>query len=155
MIVGRSESITFSDYDKLTSIPAKVDTGAYRSAIHAENIYVDEGGLLHFTLFGHHPACADCATEIVTDQFSKISVSNSFGDAEERYETVFKVKIGPKVFKESFSLANRAKKIYPILLGRKLLNGRFLVDPSLSYISRNELKAKYNGLSLGDEEDDQ
>lgn len=153
MIIGRSEPITFVGYEQLAAIPAKVDTGAYRSAIHAENIHLDDAGRLHFTLFAGHPTCADCATEIVTNKFSKASISNSFGDTEERYEVTMKVKIGPKIFNGSFSLANRAKKIYPILLGRKLLNGRFLVDTAFTGISRTELKAKYN-ISLPDDEED-
>lgn len=154
MIIGRSEPLDFVGYEKLAAIPAKVDTGAYRSAVHADNIYVDDKGYLHFTLFANHPICAHCATEVVTNKFTTASISNSFGDIEERYEVALKVKIGPKVFKGSFTLANRAKKIYPVLLGRKLLNGRFLVDSSVSGISRSELKAKYNILFPNDEEDD-
>lgn len=153
MVIGRSEPITFVGYEKLLAIPAKVDTGAYRSAVHADNIYIDESGHLHFTLFANHPTCADCATELVVDKFTKASISNSFGDTEERYEVMMKVKIGSKVFNESFSLANRSKKIYPILLGRKLLNGRFIIDPSFSNISRNELKTKYGIILPSDEED--
>ena len=153
MIIGRSEPITFVGYEKLLAIPAKIDTGAYRSAVHADNIHLDDDGCLHFTLFAGHPTCADCATEVVTNKFTKTSISNSFGDTEERYEVVLKVKIGPKVFKESFTLANRAKKIYPILLGRKLLNDRFLINPAFTGISRNDLKVKYN-ISLPDDEED-
>lgn len=154
MVIGRSVPITFVGYEKLTAIPAKVDTGAYRSAVHADKIYLDDAGSLHFTLFGGHPTCVGCATEIVTDKFAKALVSNSFGDDEERYEVVLKVKVGPKVFNESFTLANRAKKIYPVLLGRKLLNGRFLIDSSYSNISRRELKEKYSIMLPDDEEDE-
>ena len=153
IIIGRSEPIAFIGYEKLATIPAKIDTGAYRSAVHADNIYLDDAGHLHFTLFGNHPTCANCATEIITDKFTKASISNSFGDTEERYEVVLKVKVGAKVFKESFTLANRSKKIYPILIGRKLLNGRFLIDPAITGISRNELKNKYN-ISLPNDEED-
>lgn len=152
-IIGRSEPIAFVGYDKLVAIPAKIDTGAYRSAVHADNIYVDDQQQLHFTLFAGHPTCGNCATEVVTDKFATTSISNSFGDTEERYEVEFKVKLGPKVFKESFTLANRVKKIYPILLGRKLLNGRFLIDPAFSGLSRSELKTKYN-ITLPDDEED-
>lgn len=152
IIIGRSEPIAFVDYQNLTEIPAKVDTGAYRSAIHADNIHTDDTGYLHFTLFANHPTCADCATDVSTNKFTKILISNSFGDTEERYEVTLKVKIGPRVFRESFTITNRSKKPYPILLGRKLLNGRFLVDPSFSSISRNELKTKHRIAIPKDEE---
>ncbi len=152
MVIGRSELIAFAGHEKLTTIPAKTDTGAYRSSVHANNIYIDDSGNLHFTLFAGHPACNNCATEIVTDKFSKISISNSFGVSEERYEVTLKVKIGPKVFKETFTLANRAKMAYPVLLGRKLLNGRFLVNPAVTGITRDELKTKFS-IHLPDDEE--
>lgn len=153
MIIGRSEPIGFVDHEKLVDIPAKVDTGAYRSAVHANNIYVDGSGYLHFALLGNHPVCPRSAVEVVTDKFTTVSISNSFGDTEQRYEVTLKVKIGPKVFKESFTLADRSKKIFPVLLGRKLLNDRFLVDSSFTGISRNKLKTKYNSYLPDDEED--
>lgn len=154
MVIGRSEPITFVGYTSLVDIPAKVDTGAYRSAIHADNIHIDDSGHLHFVLFGNHPICPNYATEISTDKYTTASISNSFGDTEQRYEVVLKVKIGPKVFKESFSLADRSKKIFPILLGRKLLNNRFLVDPAFTGISRRKLKTQF-GVYLPDDEEDQ
>ncbi|MBX6334782.1 ATP-dependent zinc protease, partial [Candidatus Saccharibacteria bacterium] len=70
-------------------------------------------------------------------------VENSFGHREDRYEVKMRVKLGPKVFTARFSLADRSKKIYPILLGRKLLNNRFLIDPAASSLNRVELKQKY------------
>jgi len=53
------------------------------------------------------------------------------------------VKVGPKVFHARFTLADRSKKIYPILLGRKLLNDRFLVDSSKTSMDRITLKQRY------------
>ncbi len=150
-IIGRSEMAYFVDLD--INVPAKVDTGAYRSAIHADKISIDKNGILHFRLFGGHPLYKTIAKEVETDKFSKVLVSNSFGHREERYEVTLRVKVGPKVFNSQFSLANRSKKVYPILLGRKLVNGRFIVDPEFSSINRAKLKKDYEINLPNDEEE--
>jgi hypothetical protein len=140
------------DYN-MADIPAKVDTGAYRSAVHADNIRLSEDGkMLHFRLLGGHPVCGALATEMSADSFRVVNISNSFGHAEDRYEVRLRVKLGPKIFTAAFSLADRSKKVYPILLGRKLLNNRFLVDTAHAQINRIELKKQY-GISFPDDEE--
>lgn len=130
---------------EIADIPAKVDTGAYRSAAHADQVTLsDDGKTLTFRLLGGHPVCGKLATIISTTQFQRVWIANSFGHREERYEVKLRVKLGPKIFPATFSLANRSKKVYPILLGRKLLNKRFLVDTGYTQIDRVELKRKYD-----------
>lgn len=143
VIIGRAEVLTFVG-TSAAHVPAKTDTGAYRSAVHARNIQVDGDGVLHFELLGGHPVCGTMAQEIATSEYHTVGVANSFGHREERFEVKLKVKIGPKVFHAQFTLADRSKKVYPILLGRKLLNHRFLVDSSESSLNRVELKKQYN-----------
>lgn len=137
----------------MADIPAKVDTGAYRSAVHADNIQLSEDGkTLSFRLLGGHPVCGALAADMSTDSFKVVLISNSFGHTEERYEVKLRVKLGPKIFTATFSLADRSKKIYPILLGRKMLNNRFLVDTAHAQINRVELKKQY-GISFPDDEE--
>jgi hypothetical protein len=150
-IIGRSEFLDFLDPD-IFKVPSKIDTGAYRSAVHASDIKEDDG-ILSFKLLGGHPVCGAMSQTVTTNKFKKVWVSNSFGDREERYEVTLKVKIGPKVFISAFTLANRAKKIYPVLLGRKLLNDRFLIDSSVTRLDRISLKMQYNIDFTRDEED--
>lgn len=153
VIIGRSEVLDFVDYS-LKGVPAKTDTGAYRSAIHATNIRHDATrGLLLFDLLGGHPVCGAMHIPVEADHFTKVWVANSFGHGEERYEVKLKVKVGPKVFIARFTLADRSKKIYPILIGRKLLNNRFLVDSAESSLNRIELKRKYGIVLPNDEEE--
>lgn len=152
VIVGRAEELTFVEF-AMHNIPAKVDTGAYRSAVHATEISIDQSlNVLSFTLLGGHPVCGTMATRVSTDDFKEVTVANSFGHEESRYEVRLRVKLGPKIFWTRFTLADRSKKIYPILLGRKMLNGRFLVDTNETSIDRVELKAKY-GISFPKDEE--
>lgn len=145
VIIGRSELLNFPEL-LLTDVPAKADTGAYRSAIHAQNMkVVQKNGksVLSFDLLSGHPTTM-YARSIETTDFTKATVENSFGVKEERFATKLKIKLGTKVFYTEFTLADRSTKTYPILLGRKTLNKRFLVDPSKSNIDRKELKKKFN-----------
>ena len=141
LIIGRSERLNFVD-QHIHGVPAKVDTGAYRSAVHASNIS-EVDGMLRFTVLGGHPVCGSMGVNIETTEFTKVWVTNSFGHGEERYDVRFRVKIGPKIFVAKFTLADRSKKIYPVLLGRTMLNRRFLVDTNESAIDRIQLKAEY------------
>lgn len=151
VIIGRSETLTFVEAD-IPNVPAKTDTGAYRSAVHATGIEVKDG-VLHFELLGGHPVCGAMSKHMTATEFSEASVSNSFGVTERRYEVKLKVKLGPKVFMAKFTLADRAKKIYPILLGRTMLNNRFLVDTAETSLDRITLKQRYGIEFPNDEEE--
>ncbi len=152
VIIGRSEVLTFVGTDAI-DVPAKTDTGAYRSAVHASNISVNDAGILSFELLGGHPVCGSMSRVIEAEGYKKVIVANSFGQEEERYEVKLKVKLGPKIFHARFTLADRSKKIYPILLGRKLLNHRFLVDSAETSLDRITLKRQY-GIDFPNDEEE-
>ena len=141
-IIGRSCEVTFTDFSK-EQIPAKIDTGAYHSSVHAENIHLDDNGVLHFTILGGHPVTNEFAANATTTEYRTATIENSFGDQEVRYEVDFNIVIDGKPYKTPFSLANRSKKIYPILIGRLLLNDNFLIDTTKSPVDRKVLKQKY------------
>jgi len=151
IIIGRSERLNFVD-QHIHGVPAKVDSGAYRSAVHATDIS-EKDGKLSFTLFGGHAVCGNMATKVTTDRFETVWVANSFGHREQRYNVRLKVKLGPRIFIAKFTLADRSKKIYPILLGRTMLNRRFLIDANESAIDRVQLKKEYNIEFPNDEEE--
>lgn len=151
--IGRSEAIDFVDIG-LQKIPAKVDTGAYRSAIHASSIKLDASrGILSFDLLAGHAIFDKNSVHIETSRFQLVTISNSFGHSEERYEVTLKINVHKKIVSTKFTLANRSKKIFPILLGRKLMNRRFIVDPSKTGIDRVKLKHDYRISFPVDEEE--
>lgn len=152
IIINRNETIDFVGL--ATGVPAKVDTGAFRSAIHATNIKVTTKNghkVLSCTLLGHRAAPDSFPFE--TTSFSQVSITNSFGHEEKRYEVGLRVKLGPKVFNTSFTLADRTKNLFPVLLGRKLLKGRFLVDVTRGSINRLLLKKQF-GIKLPNDAED-
>lgn len=152
IIIGRSEKLSFPEF--VLNIPAKIDTGAYRSSIHAKSIKLikkDGKDALKVELLGHPTAPVVYEKEF-TD-FETVSVTNSFGAEETRYEIKLKTKLGPKIFMTSFTLADRSNNLFPILVGRKLLKGRYVVDVTSTSVDRVKLKQEYGIKSAIDEED--
>lgn len=150
--VGRSEVMKLPDLG-MFNIPAKTDTGAYRSAIHAENIkIVNEAGKVYLVadIMSHHPSVKQNHS-YKTENFKEVTIENSFGHREKRYEIRLKTVVAGRKFTTSFTLADRSKKPYPVLMGRKLLNKRFLVDTSISIINRVDLKKNHIALPLDEE----
>ncbi|MDG1276889.1 MAG: RimK/LysX family protein [Algoriphagus sp.] len=140
-IIGRKEKISLPDLD-LKLVWAKVDTGAYTSSIHAENIHVEEiegKRVLKFQALmeGHHAFTG----KIVTfDEFTEKKVKNSFGHAEVRYMIVTTIKIADETFAAEFTLSDRSSMRNAILLGRKTLKKRFLVDVDHTNLARSYRK---------------
>lgn len=126
-VIGRAECISFPGAG-ISNLPAKVDTGAYRSSVWATNIK-ELNGTLSFTLLGpispHYTG-----KKISTTEYKLIEVENSFGHKQKRFSIFLSVEIAGSKVKSNFTLANRGMKTYPVLIGRKLLKNRFVVDVS-------------------------
>lgn len=152
VIIGRFEHIDV--VNKLDGIPAKIDTGAYRSSIHVSDIQIIEKNktpYLKFTI-GNHPSFKRKRT-LQTRAFREIEVLSSSGHKTKRYEVTLKIRLGYKVFQTSFTLANRTHHVFPILVGRKAIRNRFLVDASRSGVDKRELRQITQELiQRGDEE---
>ncbi len=151
VIIGRGEEIDIVGV--ALRVPAKIDTGAFRSSIHATDVKVvtiDGKQQLSFKVLGH--TCSPVPRPITTDKFEIISVRSSNGVQTDRFAVQLKVKIGPKIFLTSFSLFDRSANAFPILVGREALTGRFLVDTSRATVTKLKLSRQF-GLPVGDAED--
>lgn len=136
-IIGRLESIDFPDWD-LFDIDAKIDTGAYTSSLHCHKISpVKKNGedYVRFNLLDpSHETYNDKLFELPV--FRKKVVKSSNGQREERFVVKTKVRIFENIFTAQLSLTDRSEMRYPVLIGRKLINERFLVDVSQKYLSK-------------------
>jgi hypothetical protein len=126
-IIGRAELIDLPDLGFI-SVPAKIDTGADSSAIWASQVTL-RGNTLYCVFFG--PGSSLYTGKIVKiNDFTVTRVSNSFGQREMRYKVKLRIRVKGRLIRSTFTLSDRALKMYPMLLGRRLLNGKFLVDVS-------------------------
>lgn len=137
-IVGRRELVDFPQF-QLWGVEAKVDTGAYTSAIHCSNIHLatdaDGRQRLHVQLLDpSHPDFDGRPMEF--EEFGLRDIKSSNGDVQERYVIRAILRIFGEDFNTEFSLSDRSDMKYPVLLGRRLLrHGRFVVDVSRRNVS--------------------
>lgn len=128
LTIGRRELIDFPELG-LYGVTAKIDTGAYTTALHCHDIR-EENGILYFKLLDPgHPEYT--AKELSFSDYTQKEIKNSFGEIEKRYIIKTVVRIGRKRIKSVISLTDRGTMRYPVLIGRKLLKNRFVVDVSL------------------------
>ncbi|MFN4234752.1 MAG: ATP-dependent zinc protease [Bacteroidia bacterium] len=142
LLIGRVEEVDFTELE-LFGVQAKIDTGAYTTALHCQDIYESrENGIkvLYFKpLDKDHPLYTE--QEIRVQKYARKKIKNSFGQIETRFVISTKIKIGNKEVETDISLADRANMRYPVLLGRKLLSKGFLIDVNKQYIQK-KLKEK-------------
>ena len=126
-IIGRRETISIVDLE-LFDLDAKVDTGADSSALHCDHIDVDEkNNSVSFTLLDEiHTAYHGKRMTFPIYKIKKVKSSN--GQVQERASIKVSVEFFGKRYKSIISLTNRADMKFPMLLGRKFLSGKFVVD---------------------------
>lgn len=131
LTIGRTEYVSLPELN-FFNIDAKIDTGAYSSSIHCDDIHLNGDGTVHFKLLDKsHP---DYCKQHIKMPVHKIkSVKSSNGTTEERIFVKTIIELNGKKYKAELSLTDRADMKYPMLIGRKFLKGHFIVDVSLQY----------------------
>ncbi|GAA3558308.1 ATP-dependent zinc protease family protein [Snuella lapsa] len=136
-IIGRVDKIDFPKLN-LFNIDAKIDTGAYTSAIHCSKI-IEENNALRCTFYSKgHPNFS--GKEVVFSTFSRTNVKSSNGFKENRYKIKSEAIFFGKTYKINLTLSTRDDMKFPVLIGRQFLKRKFIVDVDLENISFN-LKA--------------
>ncbi len=134
ILIGRREFIDFPLLN-LFSLEAKIDTGAFTSALHCKDIeirFIDGIETLCFKLLDEsHPEYSN--NEYMFPTFSKKVIKSSFGESEERYIIQTLIQIAGKKINCSISLTDRTNMRYPVLIGRRTIKGKFIVDVAKKY----------------------
>jgi hypothetical protein len=137
-ILGRSDRVDLPGLG-LENIHAKIDTGAYTCSLHCSNAEVVNGILEFVLLDEEHPEFTGMKFKF--KKFTQREIKNSFGEAEMRFIIKTSIKIFDRRIKAEFSLSDRDKLRFPVLLGRKILRNRWLIDVTkkdLSYEQRQK-----------------
>ena len=141
-IIGSTELVSVENF---SNIPAKIDTGADSSSIWASDINVSKDGVLSFSLFGKKSPFYT-GEKIERKDYRVLVVRSSNGDEEIRYRTELSLTLGGRQIKAMFTLAERSKNHFPILIGRRTLKNKFLVDVSLVRVKKTR-NPKTKGLN--------
>ncbi len=141
--IGRKEKITLPELG-LNLVWAKIDTGAYTSSLHAEEIREEdvcgEKVLKFQILMPNHQKFT--GKTLIFDKYREKKVKNSFGQVEVRYLIETKLQLAGETFRVEFTLTDRSSMKNSILLGRKILIRRFLVDVSQVNLGKSYRKKK-------------
>ena len=140
-ILGRYDRVDLPELG-LSDIHAKIDTGAYTSSLHCRRAEVVDGKLEFVLLDEEHPEFT--GMKFVFTDYTEREIKNSFGVAEKRYVINTTVKIFDEEITAEFSLSDRDALRFPILLGRKILRDRFLIDVTKKNLSYRTNKVRKN-----------
>jgi len=137
-VLGRNDRVDLPQLG-LYNIHAKVDTGAYTCCLHCSKAEVVNGQLEFTLLDEEHPEFT--GMKFVFKKFTQREIRNSFGEAELRFIIKTQIKIFDRKIRAEFSLSNRGNLKFPVLLGRKILRNRFIIDVTkkdLYYVSKQQ-----------------
>lgn len=142
VLIGSTDRIDLPAFD-LEDIPCKIDTGAYTSSIHCAQVRIvekDGESYLSFKLYDKRFGLSN-KKEFRYKEYNERKVRSSNGVLDYRYSIKTDVVVFGKKVKTEFTLSYREKMKFPILLGKRFLKNRFLVDVSQNNLSHN-LKLK-------------
>ncbi|MCQ4257144.1 ATP-dependent zinc protease [Pseudomonas stutzeri] len=128
-----------------TRVKFKLDTGALTSSMHAENIdrfKKDGDDWVRFTVeLEDMDSDKQVETRLERKVVRKIKVRGA-GGAEDRPVVLMKVCLGNRIHEEQFSLNDRDKMNYPVLIGRRMLEDVGPVDSSKTFTTEPNCKGK-------------
>ena len=128
-VIGRAERADLVDMG-IDGVPVKVDTGADASSIWAHVVERRDDNL-HVVFFGEDSDFYTGEEHVFSeDEYTVTRVANSFGHREVRYKAKLRIRLKRRTINGTFTLSDRSKKLYPVLIGRSLLTRKFLVDVS-------------------------
>jgi len=151
-----------------TKLKAKLDTGAKTSSIHAENIerfsregenwvrfdikrpgrkaYVDKDGR-------PHPEKPAVSINFERPEIRTAKIKRHKNQSMERPVVLLAFMIGGRTYESEFTLTDRRKFIYPVLLGRRFLRKVAIIDPGKTFLTSDSAPKDTNIPSQGGEKD--
>ncbi len=118
-------------------IKAKIDTGARTSSLHAFDLERFEAEGRPWVRFRVHPLQRDDSTtvEVEAPLVDERSVKPSTGQAKVRPVILTRAVLGHWGWPIEITLVNRDVMGFRMLLGRRAVRRRFMIDPGRSFLS--------------------
>ena len=149
-LIGRKDKADFPELS-LTNLNVKIDTGTYVSSIHCHDFQelTEDGEVyIEFCLLNPtHPKHS--GQRIKTTQFEKKAIKNAQGELQESIILKTIVVIFGQEHLIDIVLRPPTNSKYPVLLGRKFLSNRFMVDTSerdLSFKRKQNYRSRKRSL---------
>lgn len=133
-IVGWVERITLSPLG--FPVKAKLDTGARTSSIHAEEVERferDGEKWVRFTIVVEDPDDVVHRERLERPLYRNVRIKDHDDASDRRAVVELDFCIDGRSERAQFTLADRSRFLYPVLLGRRFLGDRFVVDPGRTF----------------------
>lgn len=120
----------------IEAIRVKVDSGARSSALHVDSVESFEREGAEWVRFWIHPGERGAGLVRVCEAsvLERRPVTDSGGHTTQRIFIRTTLAVAGECFAIEMNLADRRAMLFPMLLGRTALAGRFLVDPEASFL---------------------
>ena len=121
----------------LIKIDVKIDSGAYTSSIHCSNIKeitINNENFIQFKLLDPEHIFYN-NKEFSTKNYDSKLVKSSNGISEKRFMIATEIIIFDQIFPIHLTLSERKNMNFPVLLGRKFLNKKFVIDTAKKNLS--------------------
>ena len=135
LIIGWRETIALPDLG-VSSMKAKIDTGARTSALHAREVRLFDQDGAHWVEF--IPAVAELKEKrlVRAPLIEHRPIKNTSGIPDERPVIGARLSIGGRSWLIEVSLADRERMEFDLILGRTAIRRRgILVDPGKSFLA--------------------
>lgn len=141
IVIGRKDVADFAPL-QLYGIVVKIDSGAYTSSLHCHNIektVIDGKEVVRCNLLDpgydqYHNK------EFVFPEFTIRNVKSSNGMVEQRFSVFTEITLFGQNMPIELTLTERADMKHPVLLGRKFLSRKFIIDTSRKNLSLRRKK---------------
>jgi hypothetical protein len=130
-VIGWVENVQVTPGDVV--IKAKIDTGADSSSLHCDCLTTYERDGERWARF----SITDVDEKTVSVEkkiIRRVKIKRHFGDEQVRDVVRMGVCIGDRYQETDVSLIDRSGLNYSMLIGRKFLKGKFIVDPSQTFM---------------------
>ena len=143
-IIGWKEWVGLPELG-IPDVKAKIDTGARTSALHTFTLKEFYADGLRMVRFGIHPLQRRRDIELFCEApvIERRRVKDSGGHVEKRYVIRTTVQLGSKNWPTDITLTNRDKMLFRMLIGRKAVEDKYLINPARVYQTGRRLAKFY------------
>ncbi len=127
-IIGETEAVYLPDFS--APFEARIDTGATTSSIDAQEVRAFERDGRQWVSFRINSRNGGESKQYELPVVRTVRIKQHDGESLRRFCVMLTFRMGHLTLEREFTLTDRAKFKYPVLVGRNIINGLAVVDPS-------------------------
>ncbi len=131
VVIGEAEKVTIQSKD--LRLNARIDTGAQTSSLGVVNQQPFERDGKKWLDFSVQDPDSGMLIDFKLPVVRIAEIKRHGAAAQERHVVKLKIKLGDIEMVREFTLADRSRYNFPMLIGRNVLSGKYLVDVNRKY----------------------